>query len=168
MQRCRTRSHVRRAGVAIVALLLAACATRAPIDTTAARLDLPPFRAAEFDPVPRETVVWGGMIIDVDNRERTSEITVLAYPLDRRHRPILKAPTEGRFIAVVPGYLERYDWPAGRFLTLRGTVRGKRDVAVGEHAYAHAVVDVESLHLWPVGFQHSGPKFSIGVGVGIR
>lgn len=149
------------------ALALGGCATAPPIDATAARLDLPAWQVAEADAPPADTVVWGGMIIDVANKARTSEITVLAYPLDRRLRPNLKAPTEGRFVAVVPGYLEPFDWPAGRFLTLRGALDGKRELLVEERRYVHPVVSVESMHLWPAGFQYSGPRFSIGIGVGI-
>ena len=112
---------------ALLALaLLAGCTTTPPVRTevaAAARTDLPPYRAAEIDPQPAEEVLWGGMIIDVHNRAEQSEIEVLAYPLDRRQRPMLKAPTEGRFIALLPGYVESYDYPQGRFVTLRGHLR---------------------------------------------
>ena len=149
-------------------LVLAACATTpAPqrVATDGFRMDLPPHQAASVDPATRERVRWGGMIVEVRNQENSSEIEVLAYPLDRKFRPILKAPTEGRFVAVMPGYVERYDWPQGRFLTVHGTLAGTREGLIDEKLYVYPVLQVEGSHLWPAGFQNRGPRFSIGIGV---
>ena len=146
---------------------LGACSTP-PIRTdVAARTDLPPYRAAELQALPDGEVLWGGMIVEVRNRAEQSEIEVLAYPLDRGQRPMLKAPTEGRFIALMPGYVERYDYPQGRFVTLRGEVRARRESMIDEKLYVYPVVEATQVHLWPQGFQHSGPRFSFGIGVGV-
>lgn len=149
-------------------LALSACATspspqRQAVD--AFRMDLPPHQVATLDPAPRERVRWGGMIVEVRNRENFSEIEVLAYPLDRKFRPVLKAPTEGRFVAVMPGYVERYDWPQGRFLTVHGTVTGTREGLIDEKLYVYPVVEVQGSQLWPAGFQNRGPRFSFGIGI---
>jgi outer membrane lipoprotein len=150
------------------ALLLAGCATAPPIDATGARLDVSPIDAANEPRSAGQQVVWGGMVVAVENFADSSEIEVLAYPLDARQRPMLKAPTQGRFIAVMPGYVERFDYPEGRFVTLRGSVSGTREGLIDRRAYLYPVVATDVVHLWPENFQNAGPHFSIGVGVGVH
>lgn len=146
---------------------LTACATP-PIQTgSPARLDLAPYQVAADHALPVEDVLWGGMVVEVRNAADHSEMEVLAYPLDRAQRPRLQAPTQGRFIARMPGYVERYDYPQGRFVTLRGKVVARREGMIDERLYVYPVVDAAQVHLWPLGFQNSGPRFSIGVGVGV-
>ena len=160
------RVSARRLTVAAFATLLAACATQPPIDATNARAEWSPVDAANAPRSAGQDVLWGGMIVAVDNLADSSEIEVLAYPLDKKQRPMLKAPTQGRFIAVLPGYVERFDFPEGRFLTLRGSVAGMREALIDERPYLYPVVATDDVHLWPENFQNSGPRFSIGIGVG--
>ena len=67
-------------------------------------------------------VVWGGSVIAVRNLADHSEIEILAYPLDSSQRPRLKQPATGRFIALMPGFVEPMDYPPGSLVTLRGTL----------------------------------------------
>lgn len=153
----------------LLPLALAACQTTPPVPLDAARLDFPPFRAAETRPVPPETVIWGGMIVGVENHPEHTEIEILAYPLDPRLQPMLRGPTEGRFLAILSGYVEAYDWPQGRFVTLRGGLKGVRETHLEQRPYRYPLLDVESIHLWPQGFQYdTGPNLSIGVGIGVH
>jgi outer membrane lipoprotein len=152
----------------VLTLTAAGCATQPPLDTTGAAVDLAPYRAAESSAHDEATVIWGGMIIDVDNRRDSTEIAVIAYPLDARQRPMLKAPTQGRFLAVIPGYVEAFDYPSGRFVTFRGRMLGTRETLVGEKPYTQPLLRVETAHVWPAGFQDTGPRISFGVGVGIH
>jgi outer membrane lipoprotein len=154
--------------VLTLALALTGCATRPPLDLTGARLDLAPYAVAEANPGAGDSVVWGGMIIEVNNHPDSSDIVVLAYPLDKSLRPVLKAPTIGRFVLQMPGYIERFDWPQGRFLTARGTIKGTREGLIDEKRYVYPVITLQDVHLWRAGFQDTGPHFSFGVGVGIR
>ena len=160
---------LRKFSITVLVLGLSACATTPPPGEPAVayRLDLPPHQVSTLTPTPAEKVRWGGMIVEVRNRENYSEIEVLAYPLDRKLRPKVKAPTEGRFIAVMPGYIEAYDWPQGRFLTVHGTVAGTREGLIDEKLFVYPVVEVEGSQLWPAGYQHNGPHFSFGIGVGV-
>jgi outer membrane lipoprotein len=115
-------------------------------------------------------ILWGGRIVEVRNRADASEIVILAYPLDGGQRPRPKEPSQGRFIAVLEGYVESYDYPHDRFLTVSGKVDGSLDGNVDEQPYVYAVVRAEGVHLWPAGFENSAPQvhFSIGVSGGIR
>lgn len=152
----------------LIALALAGCATQPPLDATGAVVDLAPYRAAESGQHDEATVIWGGMIIDVENRSDSTEIAVIAYPLDASQRPLLKAPTQGRFLAVIPGYVEAFDYPNGRFVTFRGRMLGTRETLVGDKPYAQPLLRVETAHVWPTGFQDTGPHISFGIGVGIH
>jgi outer membrane lipoprotein len=110
-------------------------------------------------------VLWGGMILEVKNFERHTEIEMLAYPLDRKQAPRLELADEGRFIAILPGYVESRDYPAGRFMTLIGRITGERRGSLRNAPYVWPEVAVERQHLWPRDFREPKARFSIGVGV---
>ena len=115
-------------------------------------------------------VIWGGKIIEVRNLADTTDVEVVAYPLDASQRPDPNAPTSGRFIVAIPGYAEPLDFPAGRFVTLRGRIDGTRVSRVDEHDVAFPLVTEANVHLWPMNFPYEQPRvhFSFGVGVGIH
>jgi outer membrane lipoprotein len=157
-----------RAGTILIAIALGACAT-APAFTDVPIESAPsPYLVAE---APQQwldrPVVWGGMILEVRNYERHSEIEILAYPLDAKQRPMLEKADHGRFIALFPGYVEAKNYPEGRFLSLIGRITGERRGAVRSAPYLWPEIDVDRLHLWPRDFR-AGPKFSIGIGVGVK
>ena len=153
--------------IATALLALAGCATTPPVPVEAARADLPPYRVAGMDRVPAESVVWGGSIVEVVNRADVTEIEILAYPLDRRFRPVIRARTEGRFILKLPGYVEALDYPHGRFVTVRGRLTGLRESKIEDADYVHPLVDVEDVHLWPRNFPYEEPRVSFGIGIGV-
>ena len=100
----------------------------------------------------------------------TTEVEIVAYPLDGAQRPDQNAPTLGRFIVALPGYVEPLDFPAGRFVTLRGHVAGSRSARIDEHDLVFPLVGDATVHLWPVNFPYDEPRvnFSLGVGVGVH
>jgi len=115
------------------------------------------------------TIVWGGRIVGFDNLEDRSEVEVVAFPLDRDQQPLTDAPSEGRFLLVLPGYVEALDYEVGRHLSVHGTLAGTRVGRVQEHVYVYPLVRGEHVHVWPWGFMlDRKPRISIGVGVGIR
>ena len=138
--------------------------------------DVPPAAAtpAEVADQPERyhgaDVVWGGKIVDVRNLADTTEVEVVAYPLDDAQRPQQTAQAQGRFIIALPGYVEPLDLPAGRFLTLRGQVAGTRTARIDEHDLAFPLVADATVHLWPSNFPYEPSRvhFSFGVGVGIH
>jgi outer membrane lipoprotein len=112
-------------------------------------------------------VVWGGSVIAVHNLADSSEIEILAYPLDSSQRPRLKEPATGRFIAVMPGFVEPMDYPPGSLVTLHGTLDGSRSGEVGQAGYTYALVRGDAMHRWtPEEMRQGHPNISIGVGVG--
>lgn len=113
-------------------------------------------------------VVWGGTVVSVHNRPDHTDIEILAYPLDSSQRPRLKQAPLGRFIAMVPGFVEPLDFPAGAPVTLRGTLDGARGGMVGDANYTFPLVHSEAMHRWTADEMRQGhPNVSFGVGVGI-
>lgn len=138
----------------------------------------PAFEALPADPAPApytvmeqpqrwldQPVVWGGMILDVKNFARHSEIELLAYPLDDKQRPMLELADQGRFIAIVPGYTEAEDFAPGRFVSLIGEITGGREAPLRNETYYWPEVAVTRLKVWPRDFRQNQRRFSIGIGV---
>ncbi|WP_313917654.1 Slp family lipoprotein [Tahibacter sp.] len=150
-------------------MLLSACAAR-PVVVAGAPVTaaLPSDVAAEPERYRGAEVIWGGMILAVENRETQTEVTVLAYPLDTAQRPVPAAGTRGRFIIVLPGYVERHDYPDGLFVTLNGRLAGTRAGQVGAHDYVFPLVEAAHVHRWPPGFQFDRSQWHFGVGIGVR
>ena len=114
------------------------------------------------------TVVWGGRILTVSNLAQATEVTLLAYPLDRRQQPRPGASSLGRFIARFPGYVEHYDYPEGRFLTVGGVLAGTRVVTVDGQPLVLPLLQVEDLRRWPADYERQRPRWQFGIGLGVR
>jgi outer membrane lipoprotein len=110
-------------------------------------------------------VIWGGRIIEVRNGAEASELLILAYPLDIGQRPRPKEGSYGRFVAVLPGYVESFDYPQGRFISVVGRIDGARAETVDGHDDLYPWVQAETVHLWPPGFENSGPQIHFGIGI---
>lgn len=153
-------------------LALAACAP-APIYKTSPNLvSAVPFQVARTpERYANGNVIWGGRIVAVHNLADRSEIEVLAFPLDRSQRPQVGDSGNGRFIAVMHGFVEPMDYPEGALMTLTGTLAGSRAGKVGEADYVFPLVTVDQAHRWTQQELQSGRSnvhFGIGVGVGIH
>lgn len=165
-ERARRPIRMGHAAVLLACLVLAACATTPPLDPAGTLADLGPHQVGATDPPAGSAVLWGGMIVEVDNRADRTRIEVLAYPLDARQRPRLEQPSQGRFIAVLPGFVDPLAYPQGRFVSLRGALLGAEGADESPGGDSPQVA-VQAIHLWPRGFRNDGPKIGIGVGVGI-
>ena len=163
----RARALAAVAAVLAVATTLGACAS-GPIESDA----LP-----ELSPAPSEvvlspetasgTVLWGGTVIGARNLEDTTQLEVLAYPLDRRQRPRTGRDSDGRFLIVAEGYLETLDYAEGRLITVLGALDGVREGRVGEATRVYPAVRSEELHLWRGGDEPERPRFTFGIGVNL-
>lgn len=162
-------SRYRRLALTVACAALTACVARPVVVATSPVANLQPYEvAAEPERHARAEVIWGGMILGLENRESQTEVTILGYPLDAAQRPVPEAGTRGRFIVVLPGYVERHDYPDGLFVTLSGRLAGTRAGSVGDHAYVYPLVEAVHVHRWPPGYQFDRPQWRIGVGVGVR
>lgn len=111
-------------------------------------------------------VRWGGIIIAVNNRPRSTRIEILAYPLDRIGHPEVNGMPFGRFFAEVPGYVEPMIYRRGRAVTVVGRVRGVIHGRIGRAPYVFPDISGQVLHLWPRQ-RPSGSHFGVGIGIGV-
>ena len=153
-------------------MALAACAPAPIYKPSANTVTITPDTVAhEPERYVNADVIWGGRIVDVHNLPDRSEIEIVGYPLDSSQRPKAEGAGWGRFIAVMPGFVEPYNYPSGALITLAGRVSGSRSGAVGEASYVYPLVGVGQSHIWTAEEMHSGHpniSFGLGVGVGIR
>jgi len=139
-------------------LLLAACANK-PLDQPADVVAAPDSAAG--------TVIWGGVILSSANLDDATQFEVLAYPLDRRQRPMTGREAQGRFLVLTPGYVETVDYAVGRQLTVLGSLQGVTEGTVGEARYDFPTLDASKLHLWHGDGSREEPRFTFGIGVNL-
>ncbi|HEV2623318.1 MAG TPA: Slp family lipoprotein [Frateuria sp.] len=170
--RIRLAYIVFRSALPVTLLALAACAP-APIYKAAPdAISAPPSQVAQSpEQFANRPVIWGGRIVGVNNLADHSEVEILAYPLDSSQRPRANDSGSGRFIAVMPGYVESLDYPAGGLITVSGQLNGSRAGKVGQADYVFPLVQVGQSHVWTADEMNKGKNnvhFGVGVGVGIR
>lgn len=153
----------------VFAALVTGCAATAPaFENMPASTAPSPYVVAETPQrFADQSVVWGGMIVEVKNFESYSEIEILAFPLDDKQQPMIEQADQGRFIAIAPGYVEGEDFAPGRFVSLIGHISGGREDTLRNERYYWPEVALERLKVWPRDFRYNKRRFSLGVGVGI-
>lgn len=156
-------------GLILVAIFLVGCAATKAFDTEGVDLNLTPKRAGvESETLQGKTVLWGGVIIASTNLKDSTQIEILAYPLDSSQRPMIGELAQGRFLAIQPGYLEATDYTQGRQITIKGTLGATRTGRVGESEYVYPVVNTSQHLLWPKEGEFVEPRVRFGIGVMIR
>ncbi|HNR91352.1 MAG TPA: Slp family lipoprotein [Dokdonella sp.] len=164
------QSPLRTLGSAmLVAATLVGCATP-PIRDTARVVALRPLDVQQ-QPARDDgaEVLWGGRIVAFDHRSGHAEIEVVSYPLARDQSPLTEAPSEGRFMLQLSGFVEPLDYAVGRHLTVRGILAGTHAGMVQEQPYLYPVVRGREVHVWPWGFMlDRRPRVHVGVGVRVR
>lgn len=153
-------------------LTLASCAPAPIYKTNTATVVATPAQVGQSpERYSNNEVIWGGRIVHVSNFADHSEIELLAYPLDSSQRPRANDSGSGRFMAVLHGYVEPLDYPAGSLMTVAGKLNGTRAGKVGEADYVFPLVDATQSHVWTpeeMSKGRSNIQFGVGVGVGIR
>lgn len=138
--------------LAILILLLTGCASsQVPRAIREAPTDLVLVSQVQQEPdrFLDRRVRWGGTIIAVNNRKRTTEIEILSRPLGSNGRPSEESAGQGRFIALLAGFADPAEYPKKRLLTVTGRLARVETRPVGEFPYSYPVVAVEQSHLWP-------------------
>jgi outer membrane lipoprotein len=95
-------------------------------------------------------VRWGGVILDTENQQDTSSLTIVAFPLRDNGEPRVSDQSTGRFIALVDEFLEPTVFTSEREITVTGTVLKTQTRDVGEFAYEYPVIQVQNYYIWPV------------------
>jgi len=152
-----------RALALLAAIFLTACATSPKFDVTGVDITITPDKAvSEILALQGEPVLWGGVVINSTNFKDSTQVEILAYPLNSNQRPNREEKPLGRFLAVQTGYLETTDYAPGRLITVRGTLAEKRKGRIGEAEYIYPVVSNSQLYLWS-GSSESQIQFGFGL-----
>jgi outer membrane lipoprotein len=151
----------------LTGLLLIACATPPPLDTNGVDPALTPSKAlVDIEAARNHRVHWGGVIVQSKNLKDTTQIEVLAYPLDKSGIPNTEAEPQARVLVMQAGYLETADYRQGRLVSVVGAIAGIREGAVGEAQYSYPVVNALQLHLWPKQTKpRTGTDVHFGIGI---
>lgn len=134
-----------------MALMLSACTAQIPQNIKVAPAGNPSLSAVREqakDYLGRQ-VRWGGMIIETGNREDATRLTVLERRLGTSGRPEYSDDSAGRFIALVPEFLDPAVYAPDRRITVSGKLLPSETGKVGEYPYIYPVVEAEAWHLWP-------------------
>lgn len=133
-------------------LLLSACASGVPQQIRQEPTDSPTLEQVLADPAAHVSrpVRWGGVILETENRANSTLVTVLALPLSGSGKPQLGDDSAGRFVAVVPLFLDPKVYSKDRRFTVSGTLAGSETRKVGEFPYRYPVVEAQHHYLWPV------------------
>ena len=152
VRRTRTMKHIiLRSATVLCLVMLSACA---PVISTELRKETR--KDLLFDQVTRNptaylgsVVIWGGVIISVDNCLDGSSIAVLQTPLDERDQPKDIEYSRGRFIAATPHLADPLVFGTGRRITVVGEISGKETMPIGKSAlYSYPVIRIKQLVLW--------------------
>lgn len=132
----------------LVIQLLVACATQPPAHNLAnASLTLNAARAAP-DAAIGKKIRWGGTIVSVVNQPQQTRLEIVSRPLRANGRPRESDTTDGRFLAIIDGFLDPVVYAKGRQITVQGVVTGVEAGSIGEYPYHFVVVSVTSHTLW--------------------
>jgi outer membrane lipoprotein len=140
-----------RCGILLLTLLLSACASQVPQNIRKApadNLSLEQVREHTADYLGRQ-VRWGGTIIETGNREATTLLTVLGRPLYKGGEPKFTDVSAGRFIAIVPAFLDPQVYASDRQVTFTGSLLRTETGKVGEYPYTYPVIQADAWYLWP-------------------
>ena len=132
----------------LVFLLLPACALQqtveredGPLLTLAAARENP-------DMAVGQKVKWGGTIVSAINLPQRTRLEIVSRPVDYRGRPRQIDATEGRFLAIVDGFLDPVVYAKGRAITVEGVIDGVEEGRIGDYPYRFVAVRAASHRLW--------------------
>lgn len=94
------------------------------------------------------SVRWGGVIVQVHNREDHSEIEVVYFDLRGTGRPLITNTTPGRFRFIVSGFAEPEVFRVGREVTVLGDVVGFHDDLIGEYVFQFPMLEPRGFQFW--------------------
>ena len=94
-------------------------------------------------------VRWGGIILNTENKQNASWLTIVAFPLDGEGEPEDSDQSTGRFIAIVDDFLEPTVYSNDRQITVVGNLLRIETLKIGDFPYEYPVIQVEHYYLWP-------------------
>lgn len=133
-----------------VLAVLSACAGT-PASLAPLPEPIPDLQQVVADPAAMkgDTVVWGGVIAELENTTTGTRLEVVSRPLDRQGRPRALDDSRGRFRAHSGDFLDPQIYREGREVTVRGAIHGIEEGTIGDYAYTFPVLQADAVYLWP-------------------
>lgn len=103
--------------------------------------------AAE-SPIAPSKARWGGVIAEIRNFEKQTQLEIVYFDLRSYGRPIVKDESAGRFRVYVDEFLDPLVYTKGRSVTVLGEFSGAEEGKIGEHTYNFPVIKHASIHVW--------------------
>ena len=136
----------------LVAGLMGACA---PFSQDIMRRVDPTLTFTEIQKDPQrylgKVVLWGGVIVETENRKDETLFKVMRTELDYEKRPVNRDRSTGRFIVRAAGFLDPAIYREGREITVAGEVAGKEVLPIGGIMYTYPVISAKEIRLWEKG-----------------
>ena len=95
-------------------------------------------------------VLWGGVLVEIANKQEETDLKIRQTELDIEKRPKKLDHTAGRFIVRYPGFLDPAIYKPGREITVAGKVAGKEVLPLENIQYSYPVVAAEEIYLWEI------------------
>lgn len=132
-------------------VLISACSSHVPPEISQDIISSPQITEVRThtDTFISHSARWGGVIIDTENKQSSSKLTIIAFPLDSNGRPEISDQSTGRFIAVFDDFLEPQLYGSEREITVYGTILKTETRKIGEYPYEYPVIQVRQHFLWP-------------------
>lgn len=146
----KTRSDMMKRGMVVgaLALLLGACSSVPKELAYEPENQLVAYQPA-LGGMEGKPARWSGVIAAVHNKADQSVIEMVYLPLKSNGVPEQTEQSQGRFLAIMRGFIDPVLYAKGRSLTVLGTITQPVDSQIDEHQYRFSVLNVTGSKLWP-------------------
>jgi outer membrane lipoprotein len=107
------------------------------------------------------TVIWGGVILQVQDNSDGTEIRVRQNPLKSNESPDTES-TEGEFIALTGESLDPNVFKIGKKITVGGEIIGEKTENTQTTRFTYPVIQIKEYYLWSNGNKWWEPRPSSG------
>ncbi len=144
--------------------LISGCASNIPVEISTPVVDSPTVPQALVYPkfTEQKAVRWGGSIARVENKPSETLIEIVSKRLDRNGRPVSDDKTDGRFIAIVDGFLDPLIYSEGRLVTVHGQLSGLQAGKIDQREYQFPLVNSSTVYLWEEYMEVQQPVYPPG------
>ncbi|MCL7419672.1 MAG: Slp family lipoprotein [Methylobacter sp.] len=137
-----------------IAILLGACTTVPKAIRRAPEPDIPLADVQKnFSAHQGKPVRWGGVLLEVENRETETLLQILGYPLRYNGRPDVTDAAQGRFIIKTHEFLDPAVYAKDRELTVTGRLIELNERQIGRKSLTLPVIESQQLYLWPEAYR---------------
>lgn len=107
-----------------------------------------------------ETISWGGIILQSEKRNGTTDLYIEEMPFDRGERTEARELSEGVFIARTPEALDPGSYLAGNKVRVKGEITGGELGTYREMPYLYPVIRINEISFWQR--EHPGVQWNWG------